>query len=48
LTNGIRIGKNARVNIGSVVIKDVEENQSVYGNYAIEYSKFIENLKKNR
>lgn len=31
----ITIGKNAQVKLGSIVIKDVEENQSVSGNFAV-------------
>lgn len=46
--NGIHIGKNARVNIGSVATKDVPENGAVTGNFAIEHKKFIENMKKIR
>lgn len=48
LRNGIIVGDNARINMGAVVTKDVENHQSVSGNFAIEHSKFIENLKKNR
>jgi len=46
LINGITIGENARANIGSVVTKDVVDNGSVTGNFAIEHNKFIRNLKK--
>lgn len=48
LSNGISFGKNSRCNIGSVVTKDVLENASVTGNFAINHDKFIENLKKTR
>ncbi|WP_416327443.1 UDP-3-O-(3-hydroxymyristoyl)glucosamine N-acyltransferase [[Eubacterium] hominis] len=48
ISNGISFGRNSRCNIGSVVTKDVPENGSVSGNFAIEHEKFIENLKKAR
>lgn len=48
LINGMTIGKNARVNIGSVATRDVEKGGAVTGNFAIEHSSFIENLKKIR
>lgn len=47
IRNGIHIGANARCNMGSVVTKDVKENESVTGNFAIEHSKFIEKLKES-
>ena len=46
VSNGLMIGRNARVNIGSIATKNVEDNSSVTGNFAIEHSKFIQNLKK--
>ncbi len=46
ISNGLAVGNNARVNIGSVVTKNVEDGKSVTGNFAIEHSKFIENIKK--
>lgn len=45
IRNGIVIGDNARVNMGSIVTKNVEKNKSVTGNFAIDHSQFIENLK---
>ena len=48
IRNGLKIGKNARCNMGAVVTKNVADNESVTGNFAIEHSKFIENLKNNR
>ncbi|SCJ97231.1 UDP-3-O-acylglucosamine N-acyltransferase [uncultured Eubacterium sp.] len=45
LINGIHVGDNARVNIGSVTTRDVAENKSVTGNFAIDHSVFIGNLK---
>lgn len=46
LRNGITVGKNARANMGSVVTKDVMENESVTGNFAVPHEKFIQKLKK--
>lgn len=48
ISNGIYFGENARCNIGSVVTKNVLAGESVSGNFAIEHSKFINNLKKMR
>ena len=39
------IGKNCKISIGSVVTRDVEDGAQVSGNFAIEHSKFIDNLK---
>jgi UDP-3-O-[3-hydroxymyristoyl] glucosamine N-acyltransferase len=44
--NGISVGSGARVNIGSVATRDVPDNATVTGNFALEHSKFIRNLKK--
>ena len=44
--NGITIGRNARVNMGAVVTKPVQDGEAVTGNFAIEHKKFIEHLKK--
>lgn len=46
LRNGIKIGKNARANMGSVVTKDVAENESVTGNFAVSHEKFIQELRQ--
>ena len=45
ISNGIIIGENSRANIGAVVTKSVENNESVTGNFAIQHKKFIDNLK---
>lgn len=45
IINGITVGENSRANIGSVVTKSIPDNGSVTGNFAIEHSKFINNLK---
>lgn len=46
VSNGLNIGTNARINIGSVVTKNVNDGQSVTGNFAIDHSCFIDNIKK--
>ena len=43
--NGITIGRNTRVHMGSVVTKPVVDGEAVTGNFAIEHKKFIQNLK---
>lgn len=45
ISNRITIGDNARVSLGSVVTKDVPENTTVTGNFAIEHKQFLKNLK---
>lgn len=47
IINGIFIGNKAKISIGSVVTKPVMENERVTGNFAIEHSKFLENIKKS-
>lgn len=46
IANRITIKDRGRVSLGSVVTKDIEEGQTVTGNFAIEHEKFIDNLKK--
>lgn len=48
LSNGLVIGKEASLNIGSVVTKDVADAASVSGNFAIDHKKFIEFIKSIR
>lgn len=48
ISNRINIGENAYISLGSVVTKDVLENEKVTGNFAINHHKFIQNLKKTR
>jgi UDP-3-O-[3-hydroxymyristoyl] glucosamine N-acyltransferase len=48
ISNGLVIGNNCRINIGAVVTKNINDNQSVSGNFAIEHSKFIDFIKKIR
>lgn len=45
ISNGISIGNDARVSIGSVVTKNVEDGETVSGNFAIDHKRFIENVK---
>lgn len=40
-----KVGAGARVSMGSVVIQDVPPDVRVTGNFAIDHSRFIENLK---
>lgn len=47
LTNGISVGNNARANIGAVVTKSIPNECSYTGNFAIEHSVFMKNLKKS-
>ena len=47
ISNGVSIGKKCWVTIGSNVVRDVKDNCKVTGNFAIEHSLFIENLKKS-
>lgn len=46
IKNGLILGKNVRVSMGAVVSKNVDDNQTVTGNLAIEHTKFMENFKK--
>lgn len=46
IRNGLQIGDHARINMGSVVTKDVPDGGNVTGNFAIPHKNFIENLKK--
>lgn len=46
LRNGISIGNNARVNMGAIVTKNVEDGESVTGNFAIDHEQFMLDLKE--
>lgn len=48
ISNGINIGDNCKISLGSVVTRDVPSNTTVTGNFAIEHSKFIEFIKSIR
>ncbi len=43
--NGIEVGRNATIGLGSVVVKPVKENTTVIGNPAQPIEKFLENKK---
>lgn len=45
ISNRLNIGRGSKVSIGSVVTKNVDDNQIVTGNFAIPHERFIENLK---
>jgi UDP-3-O-[3-hydroxymyristoyl] glucosamine N-acyltransferase len=42
IANLIEIGDDARVSLGSVVVRNVEPGQAVSGNFAIDHQKFIQ------
>ena len=44
--NGLVLGKNSKISMGSVVTKDVKDDEVVTGNFAIPHEQFIKNLKK--
>lgn len=46
IRNRIVLGKNSRVSMGAVVTKDVEDNQTVTGNFAVDHNRFISELKQ--
>ena len=46
IKNGLFLGENTKVSMGSVVTKDVKDDEVVTGNFAIPHKQFIENLKK--
>jgi UDP-3-O-[3-hydroxymyristoyl] glucosamine N-acyltransferase len=47
VSNLLSVGQNARANIGAVVTRNIADNASVTGNFAIDHQRFIENLKAN-
>lgn len=47
LRNGIEIGDNARINMGSIVTKNVQKSESVTGNFAIPHELFMKHLKNS-
>jgi UDP-3-O-[3-hydroxymyristoyl] glucosamine N-acyltransferase len=48
ISNGLTIGRNAHVTIGAVVSRDVEENDRVTGNFAINHHKWLDFLRSIR
>lgn len=47
ITPQIRVGRKGFVTLGSVVTKDVAENEWVTGNFAVPHAKFLEIFKRN-
>jgi len=48
ISSQITIGKNAYITIGAVVTRNISENQTVSGNFAIDHNKFIQFIKTIR
>lgn len=48
ISNGLRIGRGARVTLGAVVTQDIEEGGHVTGNFAIPHRKFLRNFRAAR
>jgi acyl-[acyl carrier protein]--UDP-N-acetylglucosamine O-acyltransferase len=48
LSNGIRVGHNSRVRIGSVVVNDLLENSDVSGNFARPHHESLRTLLQNK
>lgn len=47
VSNGLIISDNVRINIGAVVTKSIPMGASVSGNFAIDHSVFLKNLKQS-
>lgn len=47
ISSGITLKNNAFVTIGAVVTRNVDEGQTVSGNFAIPHDRFLRNLKKS-
>lgn len=43
--NGLKIGNNVTINMGAVVTKNINDNETVTGNFAIPHDKFLKFLK---
>lgn len=48
VSNGLRIGRGARITLGAVVTRDVEDGGHVTGNFALPHGQFMANLRKAR
>lgn len=48
ITNAVAIGANSRINIGSIVTTNVQPDECVSGNFAINHEKFISHIKAIR
>jgi UDP-3-O-[3-hydroxymyristoyl] glucosamine N-acyltransferase len=46
ISNNLTIGDNTRLSLGSVVVRNVADNTAVTGNFAIEHSLFMKELKE--
>mgnify|MGYP003651502305 FL=1 len=47
ISNRLIIGDNAKISLGAVVAKNVPENETVTGNFAIKHNKFMKNHFRN-
>jgi UDP-3-O-[3-hydroxymyristoyl] glucosamine N-acyltransferase len=50
IRNGVKIGRNATVSMGSVVTRDVPDDETVTGNFAVRHEdwlRFVKSLKKD-
>jgi len=48
IRDGIKIGSNAKIRLGSVVLTDVAENEDVSGNFAYNHNKNLLNYLKRK
>lgn len=48
ISDSVNIGNNAKIRIGSVVLKDVKEGEDVSGNFAYKHTKRIKNFLKEQ
>jgi UDP-3-O-[3-hydroxymyristoyl] glucosamine N-acyltransferase len=48
VSNGLHIGRRARITLGAVVTRDVEDGGHVTGNFALPHGQFMANLRKSR
>ena len=46
ISNRINVGDNARISLGSVVTKDVQEGETVTGNFAVAHKRFLNELRE--
>lgn len=46
VANRIVIGNNGRVSLGSVVTKNIEDGQTVTGNFAVDHNRFLKELRE--
>lgn len=48
VSNGLNIGRDARITLGAVVTRNVEDGGHVTGNFALPHAQFMDNLRKSR